>query len=135
MKHDVFIVWKNEYNLGIPIIDEHHRGIVSTINSLHFGMVNNYVEEMLNPIINMMYDYTRIHFNIEEAFLEQIDFPTAKAHHELHLELTSKLNVEGRRSSWGKDPYEFLDFLKKWWIDHICGEDLLFRNYLLTIGN
>jgi len=134
MRHNVFIVWKDEYNLGIPIIDEQHRGIVSTINSLHFGMVNNYVDEMLSPIIGMMYDYTHIHFKIEEAFLQQIDFPTAKRHHELHLELTSKLTVEARKSAWDKDPRQFLEFLKKWWIDHICGEDLLFRDYLLSTG-
>ena len=131
LEHSVFIIWKPEYNLGIPIIDEQHRGIVTIINSLHFGMQNDYVEEMLTSIIDMMYDYTNIHFRIEEDFLEKIDFPNAKKHHGLHRELSTQLNRAGRASFLGKDPYQFLGFLKQWWIDHICKEDLLFRNHIL----
>jgi len=132
LEHNIFIVWKPEYNLGIQIIDEQHRGIVSTINSLHFGMQNKYVDDMLTPIIDMMVDYTRIHFQIEEDFLDRIDFPHAKRHCELHQELTMRLADEARRSAINKDPYQFMDFLKQWWIHHICGEDLTFRDYLVT---
>ena len=133
-EHNIFIVWKPEYNLGIPIIDEHHRGIVSTINSLHFGMQNNYVKDMLTPIIEMMYDYTRIHFQIEESFLELIDFPNAKIHQGLHRDLSLRLSTTGRHSLLDKDPSLFMDFLKNWWIQHICGEDLIFRNYLVSLA-
>ena len=133
-EHNLFIVWQPSYNLGIPIIDEQHRGIVTTINSLHFGMQNNYVRNMLSPITEMMYDYTRIHFLVEESFLVKIDFPNAKKHHALHDELSAKLNSAGHRSVLDHDPYEFMDFLKDWWISHICHEDLLFRNYYSAMG-
>ncbi|MDR0517393.1 MAG: hemerythrin family protein [Fibromonadaceae bacterium] len=132
LEHNVFIVWSPEYNLGIPIIDEQHRGIVSTINSLHFGMQNNYGKNILSPIIEMMHDYTRIHFQIEESFLEKIDFPNAKKHHELHRDLSYKLTSAGRSSLLDKDPYKFMDFLKSWWINHICNEDFIYRNYTLS---
>ncbi|MDR0517081.1 MAG: hemerythrin family protein [Fibromonadaceae bacterium] len=130
LEHNIFIVWKPEYNLGISIIDEQHRGIVSTINSLHFGMQNNYGKNMLSPIIDMMHDYTRIHFQIEEGFLEKIDFPNVKKHHELHRDLSSKLVDIGRNSLLDKDPYQFMDFLKNWWISHICNEDLIYKDYV-----
>ena len=133
LDHNVFIVWKPEFNLGIPIIDEHHRGIVTTINTLHFGMQHNYVKDVLAPVIDMMYDYTHIHFRIEEHFLEVIDFPNAKMHHGLHEALSSKLADAGRHSMLDKDPYNFLDFLKDWWINHICIEDLVFRNHLFNV--
>ena len=129
----VFIVWTPEYNLGIPIINEHHRGIVSIINSLHYGMQSNYIRGVLIPIIDMMYDYTRIHFQVEENFLNKINFPTAKMHHDLHLELLSRLTKMRKNSLLEKDPYEFMDFLKKWWANHICIEDLKYREYLLSL--
>jgi len=132
LEHNIFIIWKSEYNLGIPIIDEQHRGIVTTINSLHFAMQNNYVKNMLSPIIEMMYDYTRIHFQVEESFLEKIDYPHAEKHHTLHEELSATLANTGHRSILDRDAYEFMDFLKQWWIHHICREDLIFRDYLLT---
>jgi hemerythrin len=131
LEHNVFIVWSSEYNLGIPIIDEQHRGIVSTINSLHFGLQNNFGKHMLSPIIDMMHNYTRIHFQVEESFLEKIDFPHAKKHHELHNDLTTELFNAGKNSVLDKDPYEFMDFLKNWWINHICREDLIYRDYIL----
>ena len=130
LAHNIFIKWKPDFDLGIPIIDEQHRGIVTTINSLFFGMQNKYIREMFTSIVDMMYDYTHIHFKIEEDFLEKIDFPNAKKHHELHLELSSRLTKLGKNSILDKDSYQLLDFLKKWWINHICCEDLHFRDHL-----
>jgi len=130
LEHNVFIVWKPEYNLGIPIIDEHHRGIVSIINSLHFGRQNNYIKDILAPIVEMMDDYSRIHFKIEEDFLEKIGFPGLKEHRELHHELSINVKKLGRDSILDKDSHQLMDFLKHWWINHIRVEDLTFRDHL-----
>ena len=131
-EHNIFIVWNPEYNLGIPIIDEQHRGIVTIINSLHFEMRHNYTRDILSPIIEMMNDYTRIHFRVEENFLDMINFPNAKNHHELHHDLSVRLSDAGRKSSMDRDPYRFMEFLKSWWINHICHEDLVYKNYLIS---
>ncbi|MCL2008139.1 MAG: hemerythrin family protein [Treponema sp.] len=130
LEHNVLIVWKPEYNLGIPIIDEHHRGIVSIVNSLHFGMQNNYVKEILSPIVDMMNDYSLIHFKIEEDFLEKIGFPNLKKHKELHQALFTNLKKLGRDSIFNKDSHEFMNFLKQWWINHIRVEDLAFKEHV-----
>ena len=135
LEHNIFIVWKPEYDLGIPIIDEQHRGIVSTINSLYFGMQNKHGESMLAPIIGMIHEYTRIHFDIEEDFLKKCEFPMAGRHRELHSELTAALSAIGKDSISHRDPYEFMDFLKKWWVDHICHKDREFLNYLRDTQN
>ena len=134
LEHNIFIVWQPEYNLGLPIIDEQHRGIVSIINSLHYGMQNNYVDEMLSPIIDMMHDYTKIHFRVEEDLVSMIDYPNAKKHSELHLALMKQLGQRGHLSRFDNDSYQFMDFLKKWWIHHICREDLIFRDHLLALS-
>ena len=130
INHNVLIVWQPEYELKIPIIDEHHRGIVTTINSLYFGMQNKQGKDLLKPVISMIYEYTRIHFQIEEDFHKKLNFPELKRHHELHNELTQKLVNVSKKSIWDDDPYEFLEFLKKWWIDHICEEDRVFAEFL-----
>ncbi len=133
LRHNVFIVWEDKYNLGIPIIDEQHRGIVTTINSLHFGINNNYFSESFAPFVEMITDYTRIHFQIEEAFMEQIHPGMAAQHRELHDKLLSQLMFTGHKSQYEKDPQQFFGFLKNWWINHICNEDLLFRDYLVNL--
>ena len=130
--HNVFIVWKPEYNLEISIVDEQHRGIVTIINSLYYGMQNKHAdnENILMLIIGMTYDYTKIHFNIEESFLKKFNYPYVKQHNKLHCELIDTLSRVSRESLLNDDPYQFMEFLKKWWIDHICNRDRSFRNYL-----
>jgi hemerythrin-like metal-binding protein len=129
--HNVLIVWNPEYDLGIPIVDEQHRGIVSTINSLYYGMQNKQGEDLLRPVISMINNYTRTHFEIEEDFLKRCKFPGLKHHQELHNELVKKLAKFGTESLSHQDPLKFLDFLKEWWIDHICVKDRVFLDYLL----
>ena len=131
LQHNILIVWKPEYELGIPVVDEQHRGIVSTINSLFFGMQHKHGESMLTPIANMVLDYTRIHFEIEEEFIDKCGFPGIDRHHLLHKELIDELQQSGKKSILNKDSFQFMDFLKKWWVDHICDKDRQFRDYIM----
>ena len=130
--HKVFIVWKSAYKLGIPIIDEQHRGIVTAINSLYFGMQNKHGDDMLKPVIGMIRDYTHVHFQVEEDFLKRYKYPNLKQHIKLHKELIRELSRVGKKSVWDHDPLEFLEFLKKWWIDHINKEDQEYLDYLMA---
>ncbi|MDR2953110.1 MAG: hemerythrin family protein [Treponema sp.] len=128
--HNLFIVWQPSYNLGIPIIDEQHRGIVSTINSLCFAIQHRHGNDILRPTIGVVKEYTRIHFENEEDFLQKCGYPDIKEHQELHKELTDTLSRIGPKSIMDKDPQEFLAFLTNWWIDHICQKDQVFCNYV-----
>ena len=130
LNHSILIVWKPDYNLGIPIVDEQHRGIVSTINSLCYAIQNKQGNQILQPVTSMVTEYTRIHFELEEDFLQKCGYPNLEAHRTLHKELTNALSHVSKESIWNRDPQEFLDFLKDWWINHICKEDLVFTHYL-----
>jgi hemerythrin len=135
LSHNILIVWQPSFNLGIPIVDEQHKGIVSTINSLCFAIQNKHGNEMLKPVIGMVTEYTRIHFEIEENFLEKCGYPDLEQHRTLHKELTQALSHTSQDSIWNKDPQEFLEFLKDWWINHICKEDQVFNQYLKNRNN
>jgi len=130
LKHNLLIVWRPEYELKIPVVDEQHRGIVSIINSLFFGMQNKHGEKLLRPVIGMVKEYTRIHFNTEEMFLRQCGYPELEHHIALHHELIQSLERIDQKSLLEQDSYEFLAFLKEWWIDHICKKDREFLEFL-----
>jgi len=133
IEHNLLIVWKPEYDLDIPIVDEQHRGIVTIINSLHYGMQNNYVSGILMPISEMLQDYTRIHFRLEEEFLEKMGFPDLDGHRALHRELAIQLDEVRKESIQKKDPHQLMRFLKSWWMDHICKEDRQYGDYYLEL--
>jgi len=128
LMHNVFIVWQPEYDLGIPIIDEQHRGVVAIINSLYYGTQSKNIKNIISPTIGMLRCYADIHFQTEEYYLKIIDYPGAANHLLLHQEYTSKLAEIERESSIDRDPHQLMGFLKKWWLGHICEEDMLFKN-------
>ena len=128
--HNVLILWKPAYELKIPVIDEQHRTIVAIINSLFYAIQNGHGEKMLTSISNIMCEYTRIHFELEEDYLIRCDFFEMTEHKRLHAELVDKLIKFGEEDVRGQAPTEFLNFLKEWWLEHICVKDMVFRNYL-----
>ena len=130
-KQAVFIVWRSEYDLGIPLIDEQHRSIVATINTLHDAMTNRRGEDALSPAVAMVNEYTRVHFAAEEGFHRKHAYPEAPGHRELHRGIVDALAKVGWGSQWKREPREFLNFLKNWFIDHICRQDRAFRDYLV----
>ena len=125
--NNVFIVWKPEYDLGIPIIDEQHRGIVTIINSLYFGVQGGHIKNIFSPTIVMLRSYADIHFQTEEFYLDSIEYPGAADHRLLHQGYTSTLAGIERERSIDSEPPHLMDFLKKWWLGHICEEDMHFK--------
>ena len=85
---------------------------------------------MIPPVVGMINEYTRVHFEIEEKFLERCHYPNLAVHRELHYQLVLKMADIGRESMLQRTPLLFLDFLKEWWRNHICVEDREFRDHI-----
>ena len=133
MKNVLYIVWSDNNKLGIPIIDEQHRGIVSTINSLHYFMQTGHGREIIKPTLITVQQYTDIHFRTEEALMTEAGYPAFDEHAKLHRELmdkTRRLSVDANRH---KDPIEVLRFLKGWWLAHISKEDRKYTPFLTRL--
>lgn len=125
------IVWKNINETGIPIIDEQHRGIVSTINSLFYFMRKQRGSYIIAPTIAMLEQYTKVHFLTEESLLELTGYPEMDEHKELHRALIDKMFSISLMSKKTDDPTELLDFLKSWWTGHINMNDKLYTSFVL----
>lgn len=131
MNANLLIVWSESDNLGIPIIDEQHRCIVGTINSLHHFLRTKNATRMLNPVIDSIREYTKIHFYTEERLLADTGYPHLPEHKELHAKLNSQTLSIGNKSILMNDPQAFLQFLKEWWLSHIRKQDRLYVGHVL----
>jgi hemerythrin-like metal-binding protein len=126
----LYIVWNQENQLGIPIIDEQHRGIVSAINSLYYFIQQGQGAEALKPTITVLAQYTALHFKTEEALMELAKYPGLAEHIILHQALRGKtLNLTRDPMSQG-DENTLLAFLKDWWLGHINNEDRKYAPYV-----
>ncbi len=132
----VLIAWNKAHNLGIPIIDEQHRGVVSQINSMFYvlGMENNH--ELLASMVEIIHLESRVHFAIEEDLMARSGYPGYIDHKEQHRVLYERLCSMAAIDNIINDPTQFLNHLKDWWIDHINQDDREFaehvRNFLVA---
>ncbi len=126
----IFIAWKPEYESGVLIIDEQHRGIVAAINSLFYAAHHGTGGGILPHVVGMVTEYAAIHFRTEEELHEKCGFPDSKQHRALHLKLLHETVSVGKNSVENRDPQRFLHFMRDWWVEHICGADITFKNHL-----
>ena len=132
---NMYITWNKENELGIPIIDEQHRGAVATINSLFYFMQDERGLDALRPTLTVLDQYTLIHFETEEAIMKQKGYPDYDAHALLHKELVEKMGHVMREAIAQSDPKVVLTFLKEWWLDHINEQDRKFSTYVSSKPN
>ncbi|MDR0843122.1 MAG: hemerythrin family protein [Acidobacteriota bacterium] len=132
MDYSLLIQWKDVNNLGIPIIDDQHRGIVSVINSLAFFVQRNKGEFYLNTTFAMMDSYTKLHFSTEEELLRAAGYPEFDGHRRLHTDLIRESFFTANESIRLCDPDIYLRFLKNWWMEHINRCD---RMYAQTVAD
>lgn len=130
IKSSLYIVWGDANELGIPIIDEQHRGIISTINSLHYFVQAGHGQEVLKPTMIMLEQYTRVHFNTDVALLAEADYPAMEEHIGLHNRLVEKTRTLAIDVNKSEDSEIVLTFLKEWRLDHIGSEDRKFAPFL-----
>jgi hemerythrin-like metal-binding domain len=132
---NLLIAWNDDYALGIPIIDEQHRGIVSVINTLFFFMRHNHGAEAMRPVILMIEQHLKLHSLTEESLLERAKYPGLHEHIMIHDDFDTKLSSVSRRSNRTGNPEELLQYLKSWWLSHVCVDDRLFKDHLIDYLN
>ena len=125
IKQPLFIVWDKHSEIGISLIDEQHKGIVSIINTFYYMMGKKVNNNMLySCIINALKNYSNIHFITEENFLKELQYKNIDQHKEWHRKLAIEIDIIEREGIKTNDPRPLLEFLKKWWLEHINEQDM-----------
>jgi len=128
----LYITWTKDYDLGIPIIDEQHRGVVTAINSLFYYMQYERGMEALNPTLRILDEYRLLHFETEEEIMKQYNYSDFDTHVILHRQFDKNMDYVMRESMALSDPQAVLSFLKKWWLSHINNEDRKYSTYIVS---
>jgi len=131
MCEPLYIRWTDCNNLGIPILDEQHRSIVSTLNTLHHFIRLGKSESIIDAILNTLDQHTSIHFTTEEQLLLKSGYPDLNKHISSHRRLLQKTNQIICSPDGRLQEGEILRFFKDWWLDHIHTEDREYVPYLL----
>jgi hemerythrin len=128
-----YFPWSDEYSVHLRVIDNDHKDLVDTVNSLHEAIVSGSTRGRIGHIIGSLAQYVDEHFTREEALMETYDYPGLTRHKRIHRHLTRTVYaVRIIFASKPKkiDPGKLLNFLRDWLIHHILEEDTKYAPYM-----
>lgn len=136
MSEKKFIVWQDEYSVGIDSIDQQHKKLLHLINQLQTAVDYSTGEEFEREALDELVAYTKTHFTYEEGLLEQNGFPGFEPHKAQHINMIRK--VEEVLAEYEKDQDTAIknaaNYLQDWLIHHINGTDKEYSSFLIEKG-
>lgn len=128
-KEQASFTFSSKYETGVPSIDAEHKQLFALIEEtdrvIHSEWLYDKYDEIVN-IIDGLRNYTLLHFNNEEAYMERIGYDGLEAQQITHQAFIDKLNEidlcavdENQQESLE----ELIQFLLGWLVNHIMKMD------------
>jgi hemerythrin len=132
---DNFNKWSNSYSVGINLLDEQHRELLSMIDSFCIGCFQRdekSARKFFDQSVYNMVNYIKHHFSTEEKLLAFIDYPELVGHKQQHSEFLNNLTTEVRSFKPGETaPFRpWVQYLKDWLFTHITISDKKYGVFL-----
>ncbi|AKC85782.1 bacteriohemerythrin [Pseudoxanthomonas suwonensis] len=117
------LLWQDDLDTGIEVIDDQHRRIVSMVNQLHQARTGA-SPWVVGEVIDELVDYTLSHFAFEEELMEEAGYPFCAAHRRAHEVFTRRVGEYRLRYQAGEDVVDELEsLLSRWLFNHIRNDD------------
>lgn len=131
------MIWTDEFSIGNENIDNEHKKLIGIINDLVDLVELNGSRLKFAEILSNMTDYVLIHLKKEEKYIKKIGYPKLKEHIQEHRDYSYKIAMFNVTllSSNPPDPKDIIEYLEKWWEDHILNFDMDYENYKNSIGS
>ena len=124
-----FMVWSEELNTGVDIIDRQHRELVAMLNRAAPVLARSSQDSMqaVGPLLDGLVNYAAVHFRTEEDMMATagMDRRAREHHHATHAGFAEQVGRMAQSFSQGVDVTgdRLLSFLASWLVLHILGED------------
>lgn len=125
------ITWNESLSVDIDEIDNQHKGLIETINTLEAAAQNSERNKVCFEIVLKLKSYLNEHFTTEEKYMLQYNYPEMLAHKKEHAEfIKNTLDFELACVEFYSPFIPMLDFLKEWLANHIAVTDMKMGDYL-----
>lgn len=122
-------VLKDEYLTGIELIDKEHKRLFEIADEAYQILHNEFIPDKYDnmcDILDKLKEYTLMHFEHEEQYMEEIGYSKILSQKVQHQEFREKLDTVDLNDV-DKDPeaalQDILTFLTEWLVDHIMHLD------------
>lgn len=135
-------MWKEKYRIGVNLIDDQHQELFKRLSGFIQIVQNNISwEDKLEEIkstLDFLEEYVIFHFNDEENYMREINYPDYESHKQIHENFTSEINdyiVLFETAGFTEDKMKELNArLMTWLIMHIGRMDQEIGKYAKEKG-
>lgn len=120
MSKPLYIGWQEAFSEddGL-IIDEQHRGVLATINSLHYFLQQGHGIDALLPTAKIVLQFLQFHAKTEEGILSEAGYDGVEEYVEQAEQDVINYKQACREALTHQDPQHLLLFLRDWWSKHL----------------
>lgn len=134
---DIF-PWNENFQTGLPVIDEQHRKLVELLNKLASHLTYGVEKPELNSIFDELTEYAQYHFKTEEAIWKKylLEDELLLEHANTHLSfVTEVLKLRGQQDDFATERVieEVVVFLTHWLAFHILEADKHMAKIVLSV--
>jgi hemerythrin len=131
----MLIEWSDEYLIGIEKIDGQHKGFFAATHRLYEAILMSEGEQAVEEAMRFLKSYALDHFQAEEAFMQEHEFPGIEGHKKLHAEFLNNLDMFIEEYNTHKTPSqelaeEVLEIAQDWLIEHIADVDTVYATHV-----
>lgn len=122
---------KDEYLIGIPEIDAEHRRLFEIAEEAYQLQQQDFLVDkydQIKVILGSLREYTVMHFEHEEAYLESINYKNMfmqKVQHDNFRKKVEEIDIDSIDENEDALIQEILNFLTDWLVHHILETDML----------
>jgi diguanylate cyclase (GGDEF)-like protein/hemerythrin-like metal-binding protein/PAS domain S-box-containing protein len=129
----MFLEWREELAVGVPVIDEQHAQMAAVLNRIADAVKTGLEQDRIRALLEELVAITRHHFQTEERLMERFKYAGIEAHKQEHRKLVEELLSLQRQVDYTSSMLT-LQSLKEWLTDHVTHADREFGEALASCG-
>jgi len=128
--------WNDSYSVKVALCDQQHKKLFAMINELADAMRMGKGQEVVARTVSELLNYTRTHFQQEEALMQKANYPQLGAHQEMHRKFVADVEALAKETSGGgnTNSIRVLNLLRDWLVNHIQKVDKQYSAALNAAG-
>lgn len=130
-----FLIWKDDYSVGVPLFDEQHRTLFSLINDFVEALKRGEEAGQAGRTLQGLLDYTTTHFKAEEDLMLRHGYPDYGRHKEAHDRFAATVKGFASEARNGTlDTGRLGRLLMDWLVQHILHMDRAYTDFFRERG-
>ena len=129
------ISWSPLFSVKVQVLDQQHQKLLGFINTLFNALEEHQDKHILEKVLFELIEYTKYHFESEEAFLKETNYPGFEEQRSAHQQLIAQVEeFFDQLKNLDSIKVELFNFLKGWLTTHILGMDKKYSHHLNMKG-